>query len=86
MNRYTIKIIDIIKNHWHDFKKYKGNRLPKDIRNDIYESGKKQFIVEILISHKLLSDIKKVNIPKGHKKIVSALSKMFKSEKEVLFG
>lgn len=41
MNTSRIKIMDIIKNHWDDFKKYKGNKLPKDIRNDIYESVEK---------------------------------------------
>ena len=39
MNRCKVKIIDIIKNHWDDFKKYKGNRLPKDTTFIINDSA-----------------------------------------------
>ena len=45
---------------------------------------RKHFDRNIEISYKLLSNVKKINIPKRRKKITSTLSKMFKYEKETI--
>ena len=42
MNRCRIKIVDVIKENWNDFKKCRFKKIPKYIKDDIYQ--KKQEI------------------------------------------
>ena len=41
MNRCRIKMVDIIKENWNDFKKCRCKKIPKDIKDDIYQKNRK---------------------------------------------